>query len=287
MVREQMATPGTVVTESKMLRDAVTGENREVDVVVQTLADGDPFVISMEVVDRGRPADVTWVEQMIKKHQHLPTNLLMLVSWSGFAAGAERTALAEGGRVVTTTPKRIEQEGLPLVKRLVLREPDVRDTHYIQVWTETSAGITAGLVSASTPVFAEDGTTVGTAGAFAQDLLRQDWSVRDICAKAKADPDAIDGAAFSIHVVDFGHLRRFLRDGTTEQLHEVVRALIGGIIHIRQSEIDFSLHALGHRLFGVGESVYNGERNVWVATTVADQDAIRLSRRALGKVDAD
>ena len=38
----------------------------------------------------GSAADVTWVDAMIRKHEAMPTNRLVLVSWSGFTATALR-----------------------------------------------------------------------------------------------------------------------------------------------------------------------------------------------------
>jgi len=79
------------VTESKFLQDPLVGE-REVDIVVEAEADGDPVVISLEVNERGRAAPVDWVEQQIEKHRRLPTNKLVLVSRAGFS----RKALTRG-----------------------------------------------------------------------------------------------------------------------------------------------------------------------------------------------
>ena len=88
-----------------MLPDAMLGELREVDVVVEGTFDSEKITISFEVVDRGRPISIEWVEQQIAKHQHLPTNQLVLVSWSGFSKRAVRRVEAEGGSVLAATPE--------------------------------------------------------------------------------------------------------------------------------------------------------------------------------------
>src|SRR5438067_1390435 len=64
--------PGWAVTESRQLKDAVTGEPREVDIVAEAAVGGYPLLLCIEVRDRGRPADVTWLEALAKKHDHLP-----------------------------------------------------------------------------------------------------------------------------------------------------------------------------------------------------------------------
>jgi hypothetical protein len=83
MLREHYAAPSVTVTESKLLRDAVTGVDREVDVVIEGEFDGEPMVISAEVIEHRRPATLPWVEQILRKHRDLPTNRLLLVSKSG------------------------------------------------------------------------------------------------------------------------------------------------------------------------------------------------------------
>ena len=79
-----------------MMRDRITGEPREVDVVVRTKVGEHEVVVSIECVEHSRKADVSWIEQMITKHQALPTHKLVLVSSSGFTASALAKATALG-----------------------------------------------------------------------------------------------------------------------------------------------------------------------------------------------
>ena len=80
------------VTESAFLKDEISGQNREVDILISTATSVYPLQISIEVVDRNRKADVTWVESMHAKHLYLPTNKLVLVSRSGFTNSAKQKA---------------------------------------------------------------------------------------------------------------------------------------------------------------------------------------------------
>lgn len=80
------------VEESVMLTDESTGAKREVDVVVRGAVGGIPVVVGMECVDTARPADVGWVERMHAKHEHVPTDILVLVSRSGYTATARSKA---------------------------------------------------------------------------------------------------------------------------------------------------------------------------------------------------
>lgn len=72
------------VVESAMLRDKITGVEREVDLLITTNAAGYKVSIAIEVVSRARKSDTTWVESMHSKHASLPTDKLILVSEKGF-----------------------------------------------------------------------------------------------------------------------------------------------------------------------------------------------------------
>ena len=76
------------VEESPLLTDSVTCELREVDVLITTSVASYEIRVALECIDRKRKADVTWVEEMFQKHQHLPTDKLILVSRSGFSSAA-------------------------------------------------------------------------------------------------------------------------------------------------------------------------------------------------------
>ena len=80
------------VTESAMLQDRVTGERREVDVLVVTTSASYEVRLGIEVIAWRRPADTPWVEKMRAKHENLPTDKLILVSQNGFSEPAKRKA---------------------------------------------------------------------------------------------------------------------------------------------------------------------------------------------------
>ena len=80
------------VTESKLLKDVITGSDREVDVCVETNVASHHVIVSIECRDHKRVADVKWVEEMKAKHERLPTSLLILVSKKGFTSEANKVA---------------------------------------------------------------------------------------------------------------------------------------------------------------------------------------------------
>jgi len=97
---ERHRDPNSIVTESKILFDRITGVGREVDVVIEVKNDGYSVIVCVEVNEKTRPADIQWVEQQYQKHQTLPTNKLVLVSKNGFTGTAREKANSLG--VVTT-----------------------------------------------------------------------------------------------------------------------------------------------------------------------------------------
>lgn len=75
-----------------MLTHRLTGEEREVDIVLKYKLGIHDVLVSIECIDRKRKADSTWVETMAKKHEFLPTSKLVLWSSSGFYKPAIITA---------------------------------------------------------------------------------------------------------------------------------------------------------------------------------------------------
>jgi hypothetical protein len=91
-IERQLAPLGAVVKESAMLPERMSGEFREVDILV-SLDEGYHCVrIGIECQDRSRPATKQWVEAIAKKHEELGINKTVLVSSSGLYPPAKRRA---------------------------------------------------------------------------------------------------------------------------------------------------------------------------------------------------
>jgi hypothetical protein len=93
-----------------MFHDLQTGKPREVDVVITSNAAGYEQITSLEVSKTKHRRNVLWVEQLIKKHEHLPTNLLVLVSDAGFSK--EAVAKAAANKAVALSPVDISEDDL-------------------------------------------------------------------------------------------------------------------------------------------------------------------------------
>jgi len=74
----------------------LTGALREVDVVLRSKVGPYETVIAIEAAARSRRAAVYWVEMLVAKHKHLPTDKLVLVAEAGFTEQARTLARAEG-----------------------------------------------------------------------------------------------------------------------------------------------------------------------------------------------
>jgi len=94
LLERQLAPSGATVYESKMLKDTRTGEDREVDIVIDTEVGVHPLRIGIEVIDRKRPTSSPWIESIAKKHEDLPIDKSIVVSRSGFYHPASQKAQA-------------------------------------------------------------------------------------------------------------------------------------------------------------------------------------------------
>jgi hypothetical protein len=123
-VRDHWAEPGVTVTESKSLHDDDVKVDREVDVVEEISVDGEPVVTSIEVTETGRRVGIQRAEQLIAKHQRLPTRHLIIVSQKGFAKSALALIDKERRWVTAARPELVED--FPGDPRTVSHSPGFR-----------------------------------------------------------------------------------------------------------------------------------------------------------------
>jgi hypothetical protein len=98
-IKKHLASNATV-TESKSLPDRITGKQREIDVYIEGTVDGETVNYSIECCDYKRRATVIWIDAMLKKHERLPTDVLILAARNGFTPEAERVAKAHKARLL-------------------------------------------------------------------------------------------------------------------------------------------------------------------------------------------
>jgi hypothetical protein len=93
IIHEHMAGAATI-DESAMLVNRLTGEEREVDVVIRSCIAGQEMVLGIEATTQ--KGSSPWTESMIAKHAELPTDRLVLVAEKGFSKPARRYAAMKG-----------------------------------------------------------------------------------------------------------------------------------------------------------------------------------------------
>lgn len=221
-IHQQLDSPNRV-TESEMLRDSSTGQEREVDLVIRSSAAGYEIIISVECTDRRRPVTVEWVEQMCCKHNNLPTQKLVLISKSGYTEAAHSKALA----------LRAEPLSLEAAR-------DVQWTRYVdrQANLFLAAIDTVTAVVPSSPTYTSDRSDQGipmqtefldpegqlraTAGEIAHAIL----SKQQIQAVTIGKMDATYGGGWEIYISMKSGVRMRLPDGSEHAVDEFKVILI-------------------------------------------------------------
>jgi hypothetical protein len=165
------------VTESRFLVDANTGQQREVDIVIEREVAGHNTIVSVECNERGRPQGVAWVEEMRGKHEWLPTNLLVLVAKSGFTKSALDKASRLGIRTITpseATPEFVGQI-VNRLDRVWMKYVELQGVDRMVVWTaptETTPKEGPVPVTPDTLLFNESGMPIGHAEKLAKAIAR-------------------------------------------------------------------------------------------------------------------
>ena len=165
------------VTESKFLRNRVTGEEREVDIVIEAETSLYPIVIGIECSKSRRPATIEWVERMIEKHRDLTDNKLVLVSGSGFTPMALQKAELEGVEALTLGESKTVDwtEVVGKIAQVYITLPQVRATN-----VGISPCLEASLIDLGMELFTHEGLQMGSLHEIADSSYRADSIVEYI-----------------------------------------------------------------------------------------------------------
>jgi hypothetical protein len=265
LVRQHFAGPGVTVTESRFLRDAVLDVEREVDIVIEGELDGEPMIISIEVIERSRPATLPWVQEMIQKHRDLPTNRLLLVSQSGFSQSAQAAVDRQAGRVQAVTPEVIEVDGQAVVKRLYLDGITYSATGCnVHVEFEGERVVVSG--QPDTDIYVKDGALLGPLAYLVHEAIHLNPVALGLSTEAHNHPDREQVRAFSLGLA-MPQLGYHLLHTETGDLHLIESLEIWGNFAWTQTEVPLTLTRLGGRVFGAAQAPIAGRPAVWVGTT--------------------
>jgi hypothetical protein len=266
LVRQHYAGPGVTVTESKFLDDPVLGP-REVDIIVEAEADGDPVIISLEVNERSRPASVEWVEQQIGKHRRLPTNKLVLVSKAGFTGMALTTVASENGKVEAIKPEIAMVDGEPVVRRLFADSVSYNPTRYTvhaQGDDDTRIEVIGGPDTAA--IYDAHGAFLGPLAFLVRETVGLGWVGHRLSVEAHHHPEREGLKTFELKIT-IDSLGYRLKREDTGALYQILALEIWGDFTYRQDEVTLTLSRLGDRVYAAGEGSFAGRPSVRVVPT--------------------
>lgn len=237
---------GAQVTESALLADKITGEKREVDILISKPVADYPINIAVEVIDWKRKAYTPWVEAMHSKHEHLLTNKLVLVSRSGFSKPA--LTKAEFLNIDTITL----EEALGTDWQLAVR---MTSSGYMTLTTiEYTCAAVCGKtddkrifspVSRKTSVYCRRGTT--TIDKIAQSVLFEPQVKKQLCKQL----DTTTERNFTFYYTAPSGTYVLEPDGTKLPLLHVTIWIQAKHTH---TPISFSAHRYGERDVAIGKS---------------------------------
>jgi hypothetical protein len=271
-VKRHYAPADVVVTESRMLYDRDSGEDREVDIVMEGNLGDERVTISIEVKAEKRRMGAPWVETMLRKHERMPTDKLVLVSWSGFSAPALRKVESQGGRVVALTPELLPNAGLPRPHYQEMTTTPERAALLVrdddgELLKVTDVPILVNIYSAP-----EQAAYL----CMLRDLARRvinDRVGEDLHREAyeREDRDAL--THFSLGASDLDHHGWYAHDGDADRFRLISGFAVTGPISLRRQEIEFTAIRLGDTVFAMSEVAMAGRSSVWVLTPNDDGTA--------------
>lgn len=237
--------PGATVEESAMLADRTTGTLREVDICIRGRVANQEVVVSVECRDHGRPADVTWVEQMHCKHSRLATDLLILASHSSFTAEAIKVADANNIRhfalddIDATSSDRLFPETTSLwgktwtlsIERVI-----------ISVHNLTTNSLENVRVYPDTALFLENGVLICTAVEMAQRVAKLDLLQQQIGKQATVDHKFVQ---FGCNLLELEGKRLCLQNINPKEYRLIDRFEV-----VAKCDITINEFPLKHGMFG-------------------------------------
>lgn len=91
-INQHLASSNATVTESKMLWDPLSEQDREIDIFIEDNSGPYKVTIGIECTAKSRPIGVPAMEQLITKHKNVGIQKTVIVSKSGFAVSAKKYA---------------------------------------------------------------------------------------------------------------------------------------------------------------------------------------------------
>ena len=270
------------VTESAELIDLVSGERREVDVCIETRVANHDVVISLECRDHGRPQSIGWIEEMHSKHSRLSTNLLVLVSSSGFTRNAVAAAQSYG--IETVVPEELTDERADKIadraRRLRYTTLDLQITS-VRVWAEPT-GTEEEEVFLAPPkldIFRESGEFIGPLEAIVEGF-KQNIDYGEVIFDAPEETKRFEVLVDSPEITadDPATRYRLHVQKIEPQLHlrPVKRIMIEGDARVRRSDFPLRYGQMQGVNYSWGEASFEDRPAVAVVTKARDSSKFVL-----------
>lgn len=294
MLRELLAGPDTVVTESKELWDDGAQILREVDVVAEMTIDGEVFIASYEVTNQAAPVDVTWVEHFLSKHERLSTDRLYLVPWNG-ATPAARTLVATTPGVTFIDPQVIDSPDGPVVQNLLAVLLYLEPREVVATIERTNGEELRVRVEHDYAIYSNKGEELESAGEHCNRILGDPDIIQKVLSEAQALPEREELKAFVVAATYAGeegagtplngpaslravpaHLRFTDDEGVIE--YQRIKAIeIAGDFRFSQSPLTLELRMFAEQHFGHGR-VDLGDVTALAVATVSESENIEQIR---------
>lgn len=203
-----------------MLENRLTGELREVDVVIRAQLAGQLVVVAVEATMQR--AGSPWVESMLQKHAELPTDRLVLVAERGFSRGARKLAEARGASAIA--PEELaDLDGaasivLGLESATTMSIAMLPTRVCIDVMTHGGEALTITDASGAVAVSVADGQIVGDLNQLVEFYLGLE-RMRSIHALDLADSDQAQAGTFRMTFGDAGEGLYYPLNGFTRPLY--------------------------------------------------------------------
>ena len=288
-IHQHMAGDATV-EESSMLTDKVTGDQREVDVVIRSRVAQHDIVVSVEATAGGRRATVTWVEGMLRKHQDLPSDKLVLVSAAGFTKAARSKAEASDAVVWEPVDLGSGDPVYTIVNKLKSIWPKTVSLtpQKGRVWVKQPDGeVVFFQAPEDLDIFLDNGEYLGTLVECITEALRRSFSkiMEDIdLAMIGEDRDQFFSLTIEPWRVKVGGQEvrlcvRFDPDGNNAELHPIERLEVIGRAVIKVAKLDLTHQRLGDVAYAYGEAEMGDARTLFVLSE--SETGSRLTIRPL------
>jgi hypothetical protein len=216
-----------------------------------------------------------WVERMIGKHQHLPTDKLVLIAKSGFRPQAREAAKAAG--VATFAPEDLEADdpSFQVISQLQSLWPKFISffPDGVRIWVdEPGQGMRAFAAPPDLLLFLPSGTEIcalheAIGGYLNENLPRfaEEMRLEDVTEDTQRASLIDIGPQWMVEVAGALHGLQ-VREQETGDLRPIAKVEILGTFQIRVSDVSLEQHRLGEVVYAFGEGKVGAEDALLVLT---------------------